>query len=117
MTQAPYVPMKSPEPQVTQGRMQEILARRTQGHQPALFDDPLPSLCWRPPVWTSSLGKEGSGYLRSLCESYSVSRDRCDKLLLYTAWYRLTQPPDNLGCFATLAAAQRVCETHRLTKT
>lgn len=94
----PYQPMHPPEKHVSIDRMNEILAKRTNGVlptcesvQPLQFLPHVQPLEWEPPVWTNS--QKTAGFIREVRGRYSISKDADATGGTYSAWKCL---PDTL---------------------
>jgi hypothetical protein len=120
----PYSPLHEPQKHVTQEDMWEKLARNTkpqaQVSNAAQSPKAKVSLQWNPPVWTSSHGPLGSGYLLTACGRFTVSKDAHELGFTYSAWRRhpdmfangkrYKEMPEPLGCCRTSDEAKQLCE-------
>lgn len=113
--QAPYVPMHAPQKHVSQEEMWEKLAKHA---KPQVSVKPLPAgqspkeksaLEWEKPVRTG----ERSGYVRTVCGRYSITKDVSGDSVTYSAWRRASDKrsvPVNLGCRSDRESATALCE-------
>lgn len=123
----PYQPMHPPEKHVSHDRMNEILAKRTNGVlptcesvQPLQFLPHVQPLEWGKPIPTGIEAGTASAYILSACGRYSVTKDISGDSVSYSAWRRLPDLPGSngraykqigvpLGCSTMADAAKALC--------
>jgi hypothetical protein len=108
----PYQPMHPAPAEISQDRMQEILARNARID--VKVEPKKEPLQWQKPVKT---GAHGQGYMLSECGKFSVTKDMHELGFTYTAWDRRPttggQMATNLGCKLTKDEAIALCEAAR----
>src|SRR5262245_61254110 len=98
-----YQPMHPPQKEVSHEDMLRILARHASKTKRRLE--------WDKPVKTGRL----SGYMKTLCGGWSISKDACRDEVSYTAWRSptKTEATVNLGCRLKVEEAKALCEADR----
>lgn len=121
MVEYAYAPMHGPRKEVSQERMNEILAKHVKGApKPAItvVEAPRPperaaALVWAKPVRTS---QEGHGYQQTVCHRFVIAKVRMNAEWVYTASMRRKAPDGSdfpaqvLGSRKTPQEAQALCQ-------